>query len=47
MKAHLARDGKASTGKLLLAACLAGGLGGLAGNPAGACDYSYFVKTLK
>ncbi|KAF8203724.1 dicarboxylic acid transporter [Pholiota molesta] len=34
MKAQLARDGKASTGKLLLAACLAGGLGGIAGNPA-------------
>lgn len=35
MKAHLSPDGKASTGKLLAAACVAGGLGGVAGNPAG------------
>lgn len=36
MKARLARDGAPSSGTLLLAAMAAGGLGGLAGNPAGA-----------
>lgn len=35
MKEHLSRDGKPSTLKLLLAASFAGGLGGVAGNPAG------------
>lgn len=35
MKAYLSRDGRASTSHLLVAACLAGGLGGIAGNPAG------------
>jgi len=35
MKAQLSQDGKASTTRLLLAACAAGGLGGVAGNPAG------------
>jgi dicarboxylate transporter 10 len=35
MKEHLSRDGKPSTLKLLVAASLAGGLGGVAGNPAG------------
>ncbi|CAA7259983.1 unnamed protein product [Cyclocybe aegerita] len=34
MKAHLSQDGKPSTFRLLIAACVAGGLGGLAGNPA-------------
>ncbi|KAF9473187.1 dicarboxylic acid transporter [Pholiota conissans] len=34
MKTRLSRDGNASTGRLLLAACIAGGLGGVAGNPA-------------
>ncbi|KAF5311781.1 hypothetical protein D9619_003119 [Psilocybe cf. subviscida] len=34
MKAQLSPDGKASTSKLLVAACVAGGLGGVAGNPA-------------
>ncbi|KAJ3516793.1 hypothetical protein NLJ89_g915 [Agrocybe chaxingu] len=34
MKAHLSRDGKPSTFRLLIAACVAGGLGGVAGNPA-------------
>lgn len=35
MKAQLSKDGQASRAKLLLAACVAGGLGGIAGNPAG------------
>lgn len=35
MKAYLSRDGRASTPNLFVAACLAGGLGGIAGNPAG------------
>lgn len=34
-KARLARDGKPSTFQLLMAATVAGGLGGVAGNPAG------------
>ncbi|KAF8973857.1 dicarboxylic acid transporter, partial [Flammula alnicola] len=34
MKAHLSQRGKPSTARLLLAACVAGGLGGIAGNPA-------------
>lgn len=34
MKAYLSRDGRASTPNLFVAACLAGGLGGIAGNPA-------------
>lgn len=34
MKKRMSKNGKASTGKLLLAASAAGGLGGLAGNPA-------------
>ncbi len=36
LKTHLSNDGKSSTARLLLAACIAGGLGGIAGNPAGA-----------
>lgn len=42
MKAYLSRDGRASTPRLLVAACLAGGLGGIAGNPAGMlyCQYN-------
>jgi dicarboxylate transporter 10 len=35
MKRYMAQTGSLSTGKLLLAASAAGGLGGLAGNPAG------------
>lgn len=35
VKAHLSRDGRPSTGKLLLGAMAAGGIGGVAGNPAG------------
>lgn len=35
IKAKLVHDGNASTTRLLLAAMLAGGLGGMAGNPAG------------
>jgi dicarboxylate transporter 10 len=34
-KAKLSRDSKLSPAHILLAACFAGGLGGLAGNPAG------------
>ncbi|KZT06219.1 dicarboxylic acid transporter [Laetiporus sulphureus 93-53] len=34
MKEHLSKDGRPSGGTLLLAAMLAGGLGGVAGNPA-------------
>lgn len=40
MKARLARDGTPSSGMLLLAAMAAGGLVGVAGNPAGACVLS-------
>lgn len=36
IKMRLSGNDKPSTGKLLLAAGLAGGLGGIAGNPAGA-----------
>lgn len=36
MKSHLLKDKQATAGSLFLAACLAGGLGGIAGNPAGA-----------
>jgi dicarboxylate transporter 10 len=39
MKQKLSRKGRASTVKLLSAAALAGGLGGVAGNPAGTCTY--------
>ena len=35
MKYRLSRDGRNSSGRLLLAAMVAGGLGGVAGNPAG------------
>jgi solute carrier family 25 (mitochondrial dicarboxylate transporter), member 10 len=35
MKRRMAQTGSSSTGKLLLAASAAGGLGGIAGNPAG------------
>jgi dicarboxylate transporter 10 len=35
MKSHLSKDGPASNVSLLLAAIMAGGLGGIAGNPAG------------
>ena len=35
IKTNLLGDGKLSLGHILLAACLAGGLGGIAGNPAG------------
>jgi len=36
MKSQLSKDKQATTGSLFLAACLAGGMGGIAGNPAGA-----------
>lgn len=39
IKQKLSRKGRASTVKLLSAAALAGGLGGVAGNPAGTCTY--------
>jgi dicarboxylate transporter 10 len=51
MKRRMAKTGSSSTGKLLLAASVAGGLGGIAGNPAGKFVkasypvYSYFVGT--
>lgn len=35
LKMRLSEEGQSSTFRLLLAACLAGGLGGIAGNPAG------------
>ena len=35
MKAHLSKDGPAPASHLFLAAMIAGGLGGMAGNPAG------------
>lgn len=35
LKTRLAEGGQSSTFRLLLAACVAGGLGGIAGNPAG------------
>jgi len=35
MKSHLSKDKQASAWSLFLAACLAGGMGGIAGNPAG------------
>jgi dicarboxylate transporter 10 len=37
IKQKLSGEHRASTGKLLSAAALAGGLGGVAGNPAGTC----------
>lgn len=37
LKARLQKKGSASTGQLLIAAMVAGGIGGVAGNPAGAC----------
>lgn len=37
IKASLTQEKPASSGKLLLAAMIAGAMGGLAGNPAGAC----------
>jgi len=35
LKTKLSEKGKTSTFRLLVAACVAGGLGGIAGNPAG------------
>lgn len=35
MKERLSKKGKSSPTRIFLAACLAGGLGGVAGNPAG------------
>ena len=37
IKGRLSGDGVPTTGQLLFAAGLAGGLGGIAGNPAGTC----------
>ncbi|KAF7986169.1 hypothetical protein HWV62_38560 [Athelia sp. TMB] len=42
MKKRMAKKGKPTTAKLLLAASLAGGLGGIAGNPAG--EYIILVR---
>ena len=48
MKSSLSQNGKPSQVKLLFAAMLAGGLGGIAGNPAGTSDlipyYWYFHR---
>lgn len=41
MKRRMTKKGTSSTGRLLLAASLAGGLGGLAGNPAGQSRPTY------
>ena len=38
IKSKMIQDGNASSTRLLLAAMLAGGLGGMAGNPAGECS---------
>ena len=35
LKRQLSKDNQATTGSLYLAACLVGGMGGIAGNPAG------------
>jgi dicarboxylate transporter 10 len=43
MKEYLSRDGRPSTLQLLSAASLAGGLGGIAGNPAGVSSARLFV----
>lgn len=45
MKEYLSRDGRPSTIQLLLAASLAGGLGGVAGNPAGMSHEPYLSDT--
>ena len=42
MKSHLSKDKQATAGSLFLAACLAGAMGGIAGNPAGALP-AYFM----
>jgi solute carrier family 25 (mitochondrial dicarboxylate transporter), member 10 len=42
MKLSLSRDGRASSWRLLMAAMVAGGLGGVAGNPAG--TFSAFAR---
>jgi dicarboxylate transporter 10 len=44
MKEHLSKDGRPSTLQLLFAASLAGGLGGIAGNPAGMLSVRLFVS---
>ena len=48
IKEMLSKNGKPSTTQLLLGAMLAGGLGGVAGNPAGTClphlDYVLHVE---
>lgn len=46
IKQKLSAERRASTGKLLSAAALAGGLGGVAGNPAGACFYGVHEREL-
>ena len=44
MKSHLSKDGPPSNVSLLLAAVMAGGLGGIAGNPAGSFDHSIVIQ---
>lgn len=46
MKQKLSGERRASTGKLLCAAALAGGLGGVAGNPAGTCVRGFHERGL-
>ena len=45
MKSQLSKDGPPSNVDLLLAAIMAGGLGGIAGNPAGN-DHFYVVRSI-
>lgn len=46
MKARLSKDSTPSSGTLLLAAMAAGGLGGVAGNPAGASVVGAFLRAI-
>lgn len=43
MKSHLSKEGVSSNMSLLLAASVAGGLGGLAGNPAGITTRTFYA----
>ena len=45
MKSQLSKDGPPSNVDLLLAAMMAGGLGGIAGNPAGT-NHSYVIRSI-
>jgi dicarboxylate transporter 10 len=46
MKRRMAANGQPSAGKLLLAAGVAGGLGGIAGNPAGLSLYAAMLPSV-